>query len=111
MLRNRWIWCAITVVMGALQAWDSGVLRAPAAIQALVALAIAVPAVTVVATAEYGWQALSVVAAFVLLTIARVAAPVSLPTLHIIAFVPAVLIFFSHAVQPQRATPDSGTGR
>ena len=107
MLRNRWLWCAITVVMGSLQAWDSGALRAPAAIQALVALAIAIPSVTVVATASYGWQALSVVSAFVLLTVARVAAPVSLPTLHIIAFVPAVLIFFSHGVEPQRATPNA----
>ena len=41
MLRNRWIWAVIIVVMGALQGWDSGVLRAPAVIQALVALAIA----------------------------------------------------------------------
>jgi hypothetical protein len=107
MLRNRWIWCGITVVMGSLQAWDSGVLRAPAAIQALVALAIAIPAVTVVVSANYGWQALSVLAGFVLLTVARVFATVPLPTLHIIAFIPAVLIFFSHAVQPQRVTPNA----
>ena len=50
MLGNRWLWAAIIVVMGSLQAWDSGTLRAPGLIQAVVALAIAIPAVTVVAT-------------------------------------------------------------
>ena len=103
MLRNRWLWAAICVVMGGLQAWDSGTLRAPGLIQAIVALAIAVPAVTVVTTPSYSRQALSVTAAFVLLTVARIASPVSLPTLHIIAFIPAVLIFFSHAVEARRA--------
>ena len=101
MLRNRWIWSAIIVGMGLLQAWDSGVLRAPGAIQALVVLAIALPALTVVTTESYGRQALSVAASFVVLTIARIVSPVPLPTLHIISFVPAVLIFFSHATQPR----------
>ena len=48
MLKNRWLWAAIIVVMGSLQAWDSGTLRAPGLIQAIVALAIAIPAVVVV---------------------------------------------------------------
>lgn len=104
MLRNRWLWAAICVVMGGLQAWDSGTLRAPGVIQAIVALAIAVPAVTVVTTSSYARQAVSVAAAFVLLTAARILSPVPLPTLHIIAFIPAVLIFFSHAVQGKGAT-------
>jgi hypothetical protein len=103
MLQNRWLWAAIFVVMGGLQAWDSGALGAPAFIQLLIAVAIAVPAVTVVATPSYGKHVLSVVAAFVLLTVARMASPTPLPTLHIVAFIPAVLIFFSHVVgQPRR---------
>lgn len=103
MLRNRWLWAAICVVMGGLQAWDSGTLQAPGLTQAIVAIAIAVPAVTVVTTSSYPRQALAVAAAFVLLTIARVLSPVSLPTLHITAFIPAVLIFFSHAVDGRRS--------
>ncbi len=103
MLRNRWLWAVIFVVMGGLQAWDSGVLRASPAIQALVALAIAVPAVTVVLTASFALHATSVAVAFALLTVARIASPVPLNTLHIVAFVPAVLIFFSRAVQRQNA--------
>ena len=103
MLKNRWLWAAIIVTMGALQAWDSGTLKAPGMIQAAVALAIAIPAVTVVTTPSYLRQALSVAAAFALLTVARVASPVSLPTLHIVAFVPAMLIFFSHAVHGRPA--------
>ena len=102
MLKNRWLWSAIIVVMGSLQAWDSGTLRAPGLIQAIVALAIAIPAVTVVATQSYPRQVLAVGVAFVLLTIARMASPISLPTLHIIAFVPAVLIFFTHLTANQR---------
>ena len=54
-------------------------------------------------TPSYPRQALAVAVAFVLLTIARMASPVSLPTLHIIAFVPAMLIFFTHAVHGQPA--------
>jgi hypothetical protein len=104
MLRNKWLWASICVVIGGLQAWDSGTLGAPGIIQGIVALAIALPAFAVIATSSYGIQALSVGAAFVLLTIARTMSPVSLPTLHIIAFIPAVLIFLSHVVQAQRAT-------
>ena len=99
MLYNRWVWAGICVVIGALQAWDSGVLTAPAGIQAIVALAIAVPAATVVMTPNYGRQAVSIAAAFALLTVARMASPIALPTLHIVAFVPAVLVFFSHLVR------------
>ena len=106
MLRNRWIWAAIMVTMGTLQAWDSGGFQAPTAIQVLIALAITIPATTVVTTASYPRHALSVAVAFVLLTVARVASPVSLPTLHIIAFVPAILIFFTHAVHGRHAVTD-----
>ena len=99
MLRNKWLWAAICVVMGSLQAWDSGALRAPGVIQAIVATAIAIPAVTILMSASYGLQALSVAAAFALLTVARMTSPTPLPTLHIVAFIPAVLIFFSHGTR------------
>ena len=94
--RNRW-WVVPVVVLGVLQAWDSGVLRAGWPIQILVALAIAAPPLAFVVTSEYGLQAAAIAAAFVLLTIARVIAPVPLPTLHLIAFIPAVVLFFMKA--------------
>jgi hypothetical protein len=97
-IRNRW-WAALIVVLGALQAWDSGVLRAPAMIQALVALAIVTPPAVLLLTNAYGVQALSVAASFILLTIARVISPVPLPTLHIIAFIPAILIFLTKTTE------------
>jgi len=97
--KKRW-WVVPVVVLGVLQAWDSGVLRAGWPIQILVALAIAAPSLTLVLTSEYGLQAAAVAAAFVLLTIARVVAPVPLPTLHIIAFIPAVVLFFVKATPP-----------
>jgi len=97
-IRNRW-WAALMVVLGALQAWDSGVLRAPAMIQALVVLAIVTPPVVLLLTKEYGVQALSVAASVILLTIARVIAPNPLPTLHIIAFIPAILIFLTKTTE------------
>lgn len=111
MLLNKWIVVAICVVMGALQAWDSGVLRASPGIQALVAAAILSPVVAFVATNSYGVHALAVAVSFVLLTIARVASPVPLPTLHIVAFIPAVVIFFSKAVASRTELRASGGQR
>jgi hypothetical protein len=101
---NRWVIIAISVVMGALQAWDSGVLGAGTVVQLLVGTAIALPVVALLATNSYGMHALAVAGAFVLLTIARVLSPVSLPTLVLVAFIPAVLIFFSQVAQVNAAS-------
>ena len=98
MFLNKWGWAAICVSLGALQAWVWGVLGAAGGIQALVAAAIVLPVAALVATESYGTRALAVAAAFVLLTIARLTAGIPLPTLHVIAFFPAVLIFFSAVV-------------
>ena len=98
MMFNRWAWAAIGLAIGALQAWDSGVLGATASIQALVGVALLLPAAAFLATESYGIRALAVAAAFALLTVARLTSSIPLPTLHIVAFIPAVLIFFSHLV-------------
>ena len=95
---NKPLLALICVLMGALQAWDSGVLAAGATIQVMVGVAILIPVVAWLASPSYGTHATAVAASFVLLTIARVAAPVPLPTLHLIAFIPAVVIFFSRAM-------------
>jgi len=96
--KKRWLMVPV-VVAGALQAWDSGVLGAGWLIQVLVALAIAAPPLAMILTPHYGAHAAAVAASFVLLTIARVMSPVSLPTLHIIAFIPAVVLFFTKVTE------------
>lgn len=103
---NKWILAVTCAGMGVLQAWDSGVLSASLGIQALVAAAILLPVAALVATDSYGVQALSVAAAFVVLTIARLVSPVSLPTLHIVAFIPAVVIFFSKVLDRGTVQPN-----
>lgn len=100
MTDKKFIWAGVVAVVGALQAWDSGVLRSAAAVQALVALAIVAPASALALTREARTQAVAIAAAFVLLTIARVLAPAPLPTLHLIAFVPAVILIARQAVRP-----------
>jgi hypothetical protein len=92
MKERRIMWTAIVIAVGVLQGWDSGVLRSTAGVQALVALAIAALAVAVALTRNHAIQAFTVVAAFVLLAVARVVAPTPLPTLHLIAFVPALIV-------------------
>jgi hypothetical protein len=99
MLGNRFIWVAVVVVVGALQGWDSGVLRSTVLVQALVALAIAVPAAALALTTQYGAHAAAIAVAFVLLTIARIVAPAPLPTLHLIAFIPAMIVFLGRTVR------------
>jgi hypothetical protein len=99
MFGNRFIWMVVVVVAGTLQAWDSGVLRSTTFVQALVALAIVTPAATLALTRQFGTQAAAVAAAFVLLTVARAIAPASLPTLHLIAFVPALIILMGRTVR------------
>lgn len=110
MFRTKWIVAGICVVMGVLQAWDSGVLGAGAGIQALVGVAIALPVVALLSTDRYGIHALAVAASFVLLTVARIVSPVALPTLHIVAFIPAVVIFFSKVIGERGSANASRVG-
>ena len=102
MIFNKWVIAAVTVGMGSAQAWDSGALQAPLWTQALIGLAIAAPTVAVLVTDHFGWHAAAVATAFVLLTIARVWAPVPLPTLGLVAFIPAMIIFLSKTIEQGR---------
>ena len=80
MKHAKWFAAAVVVVLGALQAWDSGVLNAPAGIGAIVAIAIAVGVAGIFVEHEgirFG-VALLVLA---LLFLARALSPVRLPEL------------------------------
>jgi hypothetical protein len=88
----RWLWTVLLIAASALQAWDSGVLGADAFVQAVVAVAILIAPLAWGARARYEVQVGAVALAFVLLTVARMVSPVTLPELHLAAFIPAVLI-------------------
>jgi hypothetical protein len=112
MILNKWIVVVVAVGMGSVQAWDSGTLQAPVWVQGMIGLAILAPAVAVVATDHFGWHAAAVALAFVLLTVARLLAPVPLPTLGLVAFFPAMIIFLSKAIEGGRRSlgPEAGAG-
>lgn len=94
MLENRTFWMAASLLVGTLQAWDSGALQAGPAAQVLIAAGLLVPVVSIVGTADQRVRVLSLIAGAALLTWARMIAPVSLNTLHLALFVPALYILF-----------------
>jgi hypothetical protein len=96
---HRFVSTATIVAAGVLQAWDSGVFGSTAIVQMLVGLAIAAPGASVSLTNNRRVQSVTVAIAFVLLTIARMLAPAPLPTLHLIAFVPALIVVFASALR------------
>src|SRR5262245_31678685 len=47
MIKNRWLWALLTMLVGGLQAWDSGALLAGSTAQLLIALGVAIPALAI----------------------------------------------------------------
>ena len=94
MLQNRLMWAALTVIVGGLQALDSGALRAGSSAQGLIALGIALPALALVMTGTWNVWVAALIAGAGLLVWARVISLVSLNALHIGALVPGMYIFF-----------------
>ncbi|MDQ3006267.1 MAG: hypothetical protein M3R47_12915 [Chloroflexota bacterium] len=80
----------IIFVMGSLQAWDSGVPEAGLLIVFLVSLAIALPAVALLVPVEQTYFLGAFALSFILLIVARLISPTSLPGLFIV-LVPAVM--------------------
>ena len=80
----------VIFVMGNLQAWDSGVPEAGLSIVFLVSLAIALPAVALLVPVEQTYFLGAFALSFILLIIARLISPTSLPGLFIV-LVPAVM--------------------
>jgi len=71
MHRQRWIVLIAVLVLGSIMAWDSGVSDAPASLIALVALALAVPAVTGLLSGNLRIHAAAAVVSTLLLLVAR----------------------------------------
>jgi len=94
MVQNRLLWALLTVVVGGLQALDSGALRAGSGAQALIVLGIAAPALALALTAKWEVWLIALIVGAGLLVWARVISLVSLNALHIGMMVPAMYIFF-----------------
>jgi hypothetical protein len=93
MVLRRWICAGLIFVLGALQAWDSGVLRAELPVVLLVCAALVIPAAAVFREA---WQirVASLVISAALLLGARMLSPLSHNELHLATFIAAMLHFF-----------------
>ena len=93
-MNNRTLWVTGSLVMGFLQAWDSGGLQAPPFAQALIAAGVIAPAAAIGLSANFYARVSALIAAMVLLAWARILTPVSLNALHIGLMVPAMYILF-----------------
>jgi hypothetical protein len=94
MLQNRMLWAVLTVLVGGLQALDSGALQAGSGAQALIALGIATPALALALTGKWAVWLAALIAGAGLLVWARIVSLVPLNALHIGAMVPAMYILF-----------------
>jgi hypothetical protein len=103
MTRNRWLGLAAALPMALVQAWDSRVLDAGPLVMALVGIAIAVPMLALVLTSHSGVYAAAEGVAIMLLLAAKVATPVPLPALGVVALVLAGGLFIG--TRPESTTP------
>lgn len=102
---TRRILFPLFLLVATLQALDSGVLRSTPLVGLMVLAGIAAPASAFALAARPGRQLASLVASLALMVAARVASPVPLPELGLVAFVGFVLFFFG---QRMRARGESG---
>ena len=112
-MQNRMLWALLTVLVGGLQALDSGALRAGSGAQALIVLGIAAPALALALTQNAGVWLTALIAGAALLVWARVISLVSLNALHIGAMVPAMYILFVSRLEGrlEKQVAADGTGR
>jgi uncharacterized membrane protein YobD (UPF0266 family) len=104
-IHNKTLWAVLSIVVGALQAWDSGVLATNGYVQLLVGAGILLPALSLVASNRWDVLIVSLIVGAVLLTWARFVSPISLNTLHLGLFVPAIYIFFVYRLERLVAEP------
>ena len=92
-VKNEKLWgTAAILVMGSLQAWDAGVLGAPAYIAALVALAITIGITALLLTEGMGTRFIASGVAFALLFGARMLSPIPLPELGLVGFIIVMIL-------------------
>jgi hypothetical protein len=99
MVHNRMLWAVLSVVVGGLQAWDSGILQAGPAAGVLVAIGVLVPALALAATTNRTVWIAALVAGAGLLVAGRMSSSVSLNAVHIGLMVPAMYVLFIHRLE------------
>jgi hypothetical protein len=92
MFRTRAFWVVLTVVVGLLQAWDSGAFAAGTLVGVLATSGIGIVAAAIGVTTNQAVRLTALAVGFALLTVARVVAPSSLNTLHLALFAPAIYV-------------------
>ncbi|MEO8192956.1 MAG: hypothetical protein ABI681_03825 [Gemmatimonadales bacterium] len=112
MKHARWIAAAAIVVVGVLQAWDSGILAAPPLIGAMVVIAIGI-GIAALFTENDAIRLGAAALVFVLLFAARIASPVRLPELTLVGL-PVFLILvlgprFLALAKQKNGPPGPGT--
>jgi hypothetical protein len=109
MKHAKWIAAVVIVVMGALQAWDSGILAAPMGIAAMVVVAIGIGVAGLFVQSEGLRFALALVT-LVLLFVARLLSPVRLPELGLVGIPVFLLLVLGPRFAALRRPPASGAG-
>jgi hypothetical protein len=99
MIRSRFVWSFVALVVSTLQAWDAGGFGAGGAVPALVVAAILAPVAAIAFPSGPRMQFAAIVCSLVLLTVARIASPVPLNTLHLAVVFPAVVLIGRRALQ------------
>ena len=96
-----------SLLIGFLQAWDSGTLQAGPAAQSLIVVGILLPVAAIAATVGQGVRIGSLVCAALLLVWARMISPVPLNTLHLALFAPALYILLVTGLQNAVTRPSA----
>ena len=96
---SRTIVAVGSLLVGLLQAWDSGALQAGAAAQILIVVGILLPVAAIVAPVGQGVRIGSLVCAALILVWARMIAPAPLNALHLALFAPALYILVVTGLQ------------
>jgi hypothetical protein len=92
-----------SLLVGFLQAWDSGALQAGPAAQALIVIGILMPVAAILAPVAQGVRIASIVCAALVLFWARTIAPIPLNALHLALFAPALYILVVSGLQSAAA--------
>jgi hypothetical protein len=111
MMQNRLLWALLTVIVGGLQALDSGALQAGPGAQVLIVLGMAAPALALALTRKWEVWLTALIAGAALLVWARVISLVPLNALHIGAMVPAMYVLFVSRLEKQMAADSDGSTR
>lgn len=100
---RRFIALAV-LVLGVLQAWDSGAFGTGPLVATLALVGVALAGLPLLVSREVRVWLAGVILSALVLTIARIVSPVSLNTLHLIAFAGAIGTFVCSGVFGRAAT-------